>query len=120
MAKRASSRAKTPAIPDLTESYATWSYAGPSILTPDALDTLVEAVRRLGAYRMFGRVMCPSNGIAIEVAGRVRQRTGMLSPDETTLTVIGAKPRFSVRAMDLAFASTVTDASYSIGRIACR
>lgn len=106
-------------ISDLSSSYARWSYSGAGVLTPEAVDTLL-AGRPRGAYRIFGQVMCPSHGIAIDVIGRVRQTLAIGSLNKTTITAIGAKSTFSPRAMDVAFTEALVDASYSTGRIACR
>lgn len=107
------------ACPDLSGSYATWSYSGPGILTAEAIDNfLVERPR--GAFRIFGTVKCPSQGVAVDVIGRVRQTLNVEVPNETTITAIGPSSTFSVRAMNLAFTEAIMDASYSMGRIACR
>ena len=104
---------------DLSTNYARWSYSGAAVLTPETVDSFL--VRRpRGAYRIFGQIMCRSNGIAIDVVGRVRQTMPIGSPDETTITAIGPKSAFSVRGMELAFTDAIVDASYSSGRIACR
>ena len=110
---------RTSTISDLSERYTRWSYCGPGVLTPEAVDTFLAA-RPRAAYRVFGQVMCPSKGVAIDVVGRVRQTTSIDSPDETTITAIGAKSAFNFRAMDLAFAEAIVNASYAMGRIACR
>lgn len=118
-ARKISIAAGKPAFSDSSESYARWSYSGPGVLTPEAVDAFLAA-RPRAAYRVFGQVMCPAKGIAIDVVGRMRQTTAIGSPDETTITAIGAKSAFSIRAMDLAFTEAIVNASYAMGRIACR
>lgn len=104
---------------DLTSDIAVWTYAGPAVLSDAVMGALLTA-RPDGPYRIRGHVRLTSGGGIVDVFGRARRTAAAEVPAETRLIAAGPAGRFSVRAMDLAFAEAVTASTYDRGLIACR
>ena len=104
---------------DRTGKMSVWTYAGPAVLGDAAMGAFLKS-RPDGAYRIRGHVRLPGGGGIVDVFGRARRTAKADAPEESRLIAAGPVGRFSVRAMDLAFAEAVTASTYDRGLIACR
>lgn len=99
---------------DLTDSFLTWRYQGPAVLSPAQAERLMER-RPKGVYRLSGQLRVPGGGLEVELAGRFRQTLPIADPGETVLSARGPKARFSRHEMDVLFAELMADSAFRAG-----
>jgi G3E family GTPase len=99
---------------DITKRFAEWTYQGPAVLSTQSVERLLE-YRPDGIYRLSGVARVQGGGLDMQVTGRTRQITPVAAPEQTDLKAIGARERFRVSEMDIAFAEAVAASAQASG-----